>query len=360
MYNGIMNNMSNLFLLSNAVSRSISPENLNGAKGAGAMCELEDGSAKYAARDLGKGWKVNPFVRIAAGETLEIAGIEGPGAIQHIWMTPTGKWRNTIIRIYWDGQENPSVECPVGDFFLSGWQEYFQVSTLAVCVNPGSAFNCYWTMPFRKHCRITLENRAEEEVVYYYQIDYTLGEVPEDAAYFHAQFRRVNPLPYKDVYTILDGVQGKGQYVGTYMAWGVNNNNWWGEGEIKFYMDGDTEYPTICGTGTEDYFCGSYNFEDPHTHQDYVHFTTPYGGIYTVGQDRLYKCQKRFGLYRFHIADPIRFNSDLRVTIQALGWREGGRYLPMQDDIASVAFWYQTLPTAPFPVLGDKDYLEVI
>lgn len=360
MYNGIMNNMSNLFLLSNAVSRSISPENLNGAKGAGAMCELEDGSAKYAARDLGKGWKVNPFVRIAAGETLEIAGIEGPGAIQHIWMTPTGKWRNTIIRIYWDGQENPSVECPVGDFFLSGWQEYFQVSTLAVCVNPGSAFNCYWTMPFRKHCRITLENRAEEEVVYYYQIDYTLGEVPEDAAYFHAQFRRVNPLPYKDVYTILDGVQGKGQYVGTYMAWGVNNNNWWGEGEIKFYMDGDTEYPTICGSGTEDYFCGSYNFEDPHTHQDYVNFTTPYGGIYTVGQDRLYKCQKRFGLYRFHIADPIRFNSDLRVTIQALGWREGGRYLPMQDDIASVAFWYQTLPTAPFPVLGDKDYLEVI
>lgn len=360
MYNGIMNNMSNLFLLSNAVSRSISPENLNGAKGAGAMCELEDGSAKYAARDLGKGWKVNPFVRIAAGETLEIAGIEGPGAIQHIWMTPTGKWRNTIIRIYWDGQENPSVECPVGDFFLSGWQEYFQVSTLAVCVNPGSAFNCYWTMPFRKHCRITLENRAEEEVVYYYQIDYTLGEVPEDAAYFHAQFRRVNPLPYKDVYTILDGVQGKGQYVGTYMAWGVNNNNWWGEGEIKFYMDGDTEYPTICGTGTEDYFCGSYNFEDPHTHRDYVNFTTPYGGIYTVGQDRLYKCQKRFGLYRFHIADPIRFNSDLRVTIQALGWREGGRYLPMQDDIASVAFWYQTLPTAPFPVLGDKDYLEVI
>ena len=270
MYNGIMNNMSNLFLLSNAVSRSISPENLNGAKGAGAMCELENGSAKYAARDLGKGWKVNPFVRIAAGEILEIAGIEGPGAIQHIWMTPTGKWRNTIIRIYWDGQENPSVECPVGDFFLSGWQEYFQVSTLAVCVNPGSAFNCYWTMPFRKHCRITLENRAEEEVVYYYQIDYTLGEVPEDAAYFHAQFRRVNPLPYKDVYTILDGVQGHGQYVGTYLFWGVNNNNWWGEGEIKFFMDGDKDYPTICGTGTEDYFCGAYDFEDRHTHQDYA------------------------------------------------------------------------------------------
>ena len=310
--------MENLFRLSNAQSRSVSPENYTGAKGGGAMCELEDGSARAAARDLGKGWKVNPFVRIPAGETFTVADITGPGAIQHIWMTPTGSWRNTIIRFYWDDQEAPSVECPVGDFFCAGWQEYFQVSTLAVCVNPGSAFNCYWTMPFRKRCRITLENRAESEVVYYYQVDYSLGEVPEDAAYFHAQFRRVNPLPYKQVYTILDGVKGQGQYVGTYMAWGVNNNGWWGEGEIKFYLDGDTEYPTICGTGTEDYFCGSYNFEDPHTHQNYVDFNTPYGGLYAVGQDKLYKAQKRFGLCRFHIADPIRFQSDLRVTIQAL------------------------------------------
>ena len=214
MYHGMTNHMGNLYLLSGSVSRSISPENFTGAKGGGALCELEDGSAKWAARDLGKGWKVNPYIRVAPGETFEIANIQGPGAIQHIWMTPTGKWRDTILRMYWDGQEAPSVECPVGDFFCCGWQEYHQISSLAVCVNPGSAFNCYWTMPFRKHCRITLENRAEEEVVYYYQIDYTLGEVPEDAAYFHAQFRRVNPLPYKDVYTILDGVQGKGQYVG--------------------------------------------------------------------------------------------------------------------------------------------------
>lgn len=211
MYCGMSNHIGNLHLLSDAVTRSISPENYKGGKGCGGMCELEDGTAKSAARDLGKGWKVNPFVRIAAGETFEIADIAGPGALQHIWMTPTGKWRNTIIRFYWDDQAEPSVECPVGDFFCSGWQEYFQISTLAVCVNPGSAFNCYWTMPFRKRCRITLENRAEEEVVYYYQIDYALGEVPEEAAYFHAQFRRVNPLPYKEVYTILDGVQGKGQ-----------------------------------------------------------------------------------------------------------------------------------------------------
>lgn len=239
MYHGMTNHMGNLTLLSGSVSRSISPENFTGAKGAGAQCELEDGSAKWAARDLGKGWKVNPYIRVAPGETFEIANIQGPGAIQHIWMTPTGKWRDTILRMYWDGQAAPSVECPVGDFFCCGWQEYHQVSTLAVCVNPGSAFNCYWTMPFRQQCRITLENRGEEEAVYYYQIDYTLGEVPQDAAYFHAQFRRVNPLPYKEVYTILDGVQGQGHYVGTYMAWGVHNNGWWGEGEIKFYLDGD-------------------------------------------------------------------------------------------------------------------------
>ena len=277
------------------------------------------------------------------------------------------------------------MECPIGDFFCAGWGEYHQISSLAVCVNPGSAFNCYWSMPFRKHCKITLTNierklpedpdypmfmdqpcyNAEQPysknaVTMYYQIDYSLHEVAEDEAYFHAQFRRVNPLPYKDVYTILDGVKGKGKYVGTYMAWGVNNNGWWGEGEIKFYMDGDTDYPTICGTGTEDYFCGSYDFEDPFTHDRYLDFTTPYAGFHEITRDKLYRSQKRFGMYRFHITDPIYFEEELKVTIQALGWRSHHRYLPMQDDIASVAFWYQQLPTAPFPALPDKDYLEVI
>jgi hypothetical protein len=352
--------MENLTRLSNAITRSISPENITGEKGKGGMCELENGSAKVAARDLGKGWKVNPYFIIPAKSTLTIADIEGPGAIQHIWMTPTGTWRNTILRIYWDNSEFPSVECPVGDFFCCGWQEYFQLSSMAVCVNPGSAFNCYWCMPFKKHCRIELENRDEKDMTIYYQIDYTLTDIPEDAAYFHAQFRRVNPLPYKEVYTILDDVKGKGHYVGTYLAWGVNNNLWWGEGEIKFYLDGDTEYPTICGTGTEDYFCGSYDFEDPVTHDKYVPFSTPYTGLQVVNQDALYKVQKRFGMYRFHLNDPIRFDKDLKVTIQALGWRSGNRYLPLQDDIASVAFWYQTLPGAKFPELPDKDSMEII
>lgn len=360
MFHSMVNGMSDLTLLSDAVSRSISPENMTGEPGKGGMCEIENGTAGDSAKELGKGWKVNPFIRLDAGATVEIANISGPGMIQHIWMTPTGKWREVILRIYWEGQENPSVECPVGDFFASSWEQYARLNSMAVCVNPGSAFNCYWQMPFRKNCRITLENIGVDQVVYYYQIDYTLIEIPENCGYFHAQFRRVNPLPYKEVYTIVDGIEGQGTYVGTYMAWGSNNGGWWGEGEIKFYMDDDDEYPTICGTGTEDYFCGSYNFENQQTHA-YEEFCSPYSGLHQVIRpDGLYSSQTRFGMYRWHIMDPIRFKKKLKVTIQALGWRSGRRYLPLQDDLASVAYWYQTLPAKPFPELPSRNYLEIV
>ena len=357
-FNGLGMTMGTLSRLSAAETRSISPENFTGEKGKGGMAT--EGTGAYAARDLGPGWKLSPSVRIEPGDLFTLADIDGPGAIQQIWMTPTGTWRYAILRVYWDDQEHPSIECPVGDFFAMGWGQYAQLSSLAVCVNPGSAFNSYWEMPFRKRCRMTLTNTAEEPMVLYYQINYTLTDVPEDCAYFHAQFRRVNPLPYGEVYTLLDNVQGQGHYVGTAMAWGVNNNGWWGEGEIKFYIDGDDPYPTICGTGTEDYFCGSYNFENQATHE-YQPFTTPYAGLHQVIRpDGVYRSQMRFGLYRWHIPDPIRFRQDLRVTIQALGWRHGRRYLPLQDDIASVAYWYQTLPTVPFPALPNREALEVI
>lgn len=344
--------------LDNLKSRSISPENFTGEKGKGGMAT--EGTGKECARELGKGWKVSPSVVIKAGETFEIANIDGPGTIEQIWMTPTGLWRFAILRVYWDDQEQPSVECPLGDFFACGWNKYCQISSLAVCVNPGSAFNCYWPMPFNKKCRMTVENIDVDDMVLYYQINYNEGPVAENAAYFHAQFRRVNPLPYKDVYTIVDGIKGRGKFVGTYMAWGVNSAGWWGEGEIKFYLDGDDEYPTICGTGTEDYFCGSYNFETPDP-KKYTEYTTPYAGLpQVIRPDGLYKSQTRFGMYRWHITDPVRFEEDLRITIQALGWRTHGRYLPLQDDMASVAYWYQELPTAPFPELPEKNYLEII
>jgi hypothetical protein len=363
-YNGVDSHLGNLFLLSNAQSRSISPENFNGARGSGGKAETGTGSG--AARELGQGWKISPSVDIKAKTTFTIAEIDGPGSIQHIWMTPTGNWRWEILRIYWDDEPTPSVEVPVGDFFGMGWGQYSPLKSLAVCVNPGSAFNCYWPMPFRKKCRITMENIDDKDMTLYYSVDYLLTEVASNAAYFHAQFRRVNPLPYKGVVTLLDSVRGKGQYVGTYLAWGVHNNGWWGEGEIKFYMDGDKDWPTICGTGTEDYFCGSYDF-DTHTRNTagvneshYTEFNSPYSGLAQVIKgDGHYDVAQRFGLYRWHIADPIRFDKNLRVTIQALGWREGGRYLPLQDDISSTVFWYQSEPHGAFPALPSKDQLEV-
>jgi len=360
-FDGLYLDLGNLSRLSHAKTRSISPENFTGEKGKAGMSI--DGPALKPARDLGQGWKVSPYVVIKPKETFVLADVQGMGAIQQIWMTPSGTWRFAILRFYWDGEKEPSIEAPIGDFFACGWGKYAQISSLPVCVNPGRAFNSYWQMPFRRSFKVTLENMAEENFTIYYQINYTLTEVPEDAAYFHAQFRRVNPLPYKNVYTLLDGVKGWGHYVGTYMAWGVNNNGWWGEGEIKFYMDGDTNFPTICGTGTEDYFCGSYDFDAPGPDGviRYTEFTTPYAGLAQVIRgDGHYNVEQRFGLYRWHVMDPVRFEKDLKVTIQALGWRSGGRYLPLQDDIASVAYWYQVEPHAAFPKLPDKDYLEII
>jgi hypothetical protein len=318
-FNGLEMNLGNLSRLSSAQSRSLSPENFTGEKGKAGMAT--EGTGKNPSRELGQGWKVSPSVRIKAKSTFVLGEIEGSGAIQQIWMTPApiDRTRFNILRFYWDGETEPSIEVPLGDFFACGWGKYCQINSLPVCVNPGSAFNCYWTMPFHKKARITMENIDDQDMTLYYQINYTLTEVPKDAACFHAQFRRVNKLAAKDVYTILDGVRGQGQYVGTYLGWEVRSPGWWGEGEIKFFMDGDKEFPTICGTGTEDYFCGSYNFENRDTRL-YQTFSTPYSGLAQVLPPNVaYVPGQRFGLYRWHIADPVRFEKDLKVTIQALG-----------------------------------------
>jgi len=354
--------MGNLYQISKAKSRSISPENFTGDKGKAGMAT--EGTGENAAKDLGQGWKVSPSIVIKRKTTFTLAEIKGPGCIQQIWMTPTGKWRNSILRFYWDDEAEPSVEVPVGDFFACGWGKYAQLSSLAVCVNPGSAFNCYWQMPFRKKARVTMENIDDNNMRLYYQINYTLTHVPKDAGYFHAQFRRESPLKSKGTYTILDGVKGQGQYVGTYLAWEVHSPGWWGEGEIKFFMDGDKEFPTICGTGTEDYFCGSYNFDTkgPDGKNRYTVFCTPYTGLaQVIPENEVYKPGQRFGLYRWHIVDPIRFEKDLKVTIQALGWHktpEGSRYLQLEDDIASVAYWYQKEPHGKFPALPNREQLS--
>jgi hypothetical protein len=354
-FNGLDMNLGNLSRLSDAKTRSIGPENLTGEPGKGGMATLDHGSARDAASELGQGWKVNPFIVIPPGQTFTMAEISGSGQIQHIWMTPTGTWRYSIFRIYWDDEKEPSVETPVGDFFGMGWGKYAPLNSMAITVNPGSAFNSYWPMPFRKKCRITMTNINTKTMVLYYQVDYTLTKVPDDAAYFHAQFRRKNPVE-GGICTLVDSIQGKGQYVGTYLAWGVHNNGWWGEGEIKFYMDGDTKFPTVIGTGTEDYFCGSYNFD---VAGKYNEFSTAYTGLHQVIRpDGLYNSQQRFGIYRWHIMDPIRFDQNLKVTIQDLGWKDSGKYLVQQSDISSVVYWYQTEPHHHFPPLPSLADLE--
>ncbi len=276
--------------------------------------------------------------------------------------------RDFILRIYWDGQTQPSVEVPLCDFFGAPWIKYdeghtkgplVRLQSLPVCVNPNRGFNCFWEMPFRQSCRVTIENRHPKSVGHcFHQINYTLTDVPEDCAYFHAQFRRTNPVPYMEPYTIIDGIEGRGHYVGTVMGWGINNSGWWGEGEIKFYMDGDVDFPSICGTGTEDYFGGAYNWE---CDGQYVEYATPFMGMHQVLRpDGTYNSQHRHAMYRWHIMDPVRFEQNVCVTIQSLGWRSQGRFFPGQHDICSVAYWYQTLPTAPFPALPDRDGLEVV
>ena len=341
-------------------SFAITAENPTGEKGKGGMARIGEGSASEAARELGQGWKVNPYIVMKPCTTAVLADVEGQGAIKHFWIVDsTQGGRQTILRIYFDGQKNPSVECPLYDFFCNADNTaYRQVTSLPICYNPRRGLNCYFEMPYFKSFRVEIENIGSEEIHVYYQLDCEEKVIPADSLYFHAQFRRVNPLPYKENYTILDGIRGKGHYVGTYIHWGVKSNGWWGEGEVKFYIDGDREFPTICGTGTEDYFCGSYNFD---VNGKYTEFCTPYAGLSSSGNtDGTYACQKYFDMYRFHITDPVYFNEDLKVTVQALGWRSEGRYLPLQDDISSVAYWYSDNLEDEYPPFPTKDQLEII
>ena len=347
MYNGLGLGLGNLPRLSNAKSRSISAENFTGAKGAGAMAT--EGMGAGCARDLGRGWKISPSIVVHKHSTFTLADIEGPGAIQSIWMTGNVGSYDTILRIYWEGQDYPSVEAPVAAFFgnafannINGTTGSFpHLNSLPVLVAPNRGLNCFWEMPFRKHCKITLENISDDDKVCYFQINYTLTEVPDDVAYFHAQYRQAKPVDYKTEYVILDGVRGKGHYVGTTLNVNLNSaGGWWGEGEIKFFIDGDkADAPTICGTGTEDYFGGAWCFGDT--------YSTPFLG-YPLWRKEPGEVPKH-GLYRWHVPDPIRFETDLKVTMQALGWWPNWKYQPLQDDIASVGYWYQLDPHAPFP-----------
>ena len=349
--------------LSQAETRSISAENPTGARGAGGKATA--GTGAIAGRELGQGWKISPSIDLEPKATVALADIDGPGMIQHIWLTvhPTA-WRKIVFRVFWDDETTPSIETPIGDFFCSGWCERCNVNSLPIAVNPAGGFNSYWEMPFRHHARIEIENLSSDPIKgFYYQITYALGDIPAESAYLHAHWRRSNPLPYQTVHTLLDGVRVRGITLApispgasTTLVGGakVKSSSSWmvttiGQRSVA------PELKTISAApGTSNTPQGEYGI-----------YSTPFLGLpQVIRPDGLYRSQQRFGMYRWHIPDPIRFREDLRVTIQALGWRsqlEGQRrYLPLQDDIASTAFWYQTEPHNPFPAIGTLNDLEVI
>lgn len=345
--------LDKLCRIDNFKSYSICPENPTGERNQ--ACRAVTGTGAYFSRNLGPGFKMSPSVEIKAGEAYTLGEIQGMGEITHIWMTcPVDAWRDLILECYWDGETLPSVQVPVGDFFCNGWCEPVNVTSLPIAVAPRGGFNSYWCMPFRKNARLVLRNLYHKSCIVYYQIDYSIGETGEDTACFHAQFRRTNPTQDRQPHIILDGVEGQGHYVGTYLAWQSNSCDWWGEGEVKFYLDEDKEYPSISSTGTEDYFGGAYNFEQPEG--SYCEYSTPYLGLpQIIRPDGLYQSQQRFGMYRWHIEDRIRFGKSLKVSVQPLGVRCGNRFMCLREDIASTAYWYQLEPHVKFPELPSDD-----
>lgn len=340
-------------------SRAITAENQTGAVGAG-------GKELNGRKGLPCLWNLKK------DQVYTFAEIEGPGMIRHIWITvqDTGpqKLRNLILRMYWDGQETPSVEAPLSDFFGISHGRMRPFESMFQTTAEGRSFNCTFPMPFAKNARLTITNEMGEDAgMFFYQVDYTTGdEVTEETPYFHAQFRRVPKTTLQQDYVILDGVKGKGRFLGCNIGLVDRyheTNTWWGEGEVKFYLDGDTDFPTICGTGSEDYALSGWGLGK------YANLEA--GSALAGGK-------KYVSYYRFHGHDPIYFSEDLKVTVQQLGndgsmeqpdpegpfkpFIEAGEYLKERpggnyervDDMCSTAYWYQTLPTEPFPALPDK------
>ena len=282
-FNGLNMSLGNLPRLSKAQSRSISAENFTGEKGKAAMASK--GTGQGAARELGRGWKISPSVSIKAKSTFTVAEINGSGAIQQIWMTPAPLDKHPPAHSsLLLGRRDPNLRSrvPLGDFFACGWGKYCQINSLPVCVNPGSALQLLLEHALPQEGE---DHRGEPGRQRYDAL--LSGQLH---AHQGAGRRGLFPCPIppreqarrqRACTRSWTACRAAGQYVGTYLAWEVHSPGWWGEGEIKFYLDGDKEFPTICGTGTEDYFCGSYDFENPETHR-YQPFSTPYTGLAQV------------------------------------------------------------------------------
>lgn len=294
----------------------------------------------------GDSWSFEP------GQTREIANLQGPGAITHLWFTigarEPGFYRKIVIRAYWDDEKEPSVECPIGDFFGLGHGQYYRYNSAPIQIGDFGGLNCYWRMPFQKGARLTLTNECDNGFGIYFYVDYVKyapGALKfANTGYFHAQYRQGRPPdPDKD-YTILDAA-GRGVYVGCNYTIQLASPGWWGEGDDKFYIDGDTQ-PTIWGTGSEDYFGGAWGF--PNTSYANLYTGVPLNGFFDKGA--ITNC------YRYHIQDPVPFRKSLRVDIEhrGEGLNEQGKpagFLVRPDYIATVAYWYQKEPHAAFPPL---------
>ncbi len=340
--------MNDYFLLQDAQTFAFSAENPTGERAGGSRG--------------GDCTKLRPTVKIQPGETVTLVDTDGPGMIQNMWFTGY-VGHSFILRMYWDHCEMPSVEAPLSAFFGCAYDENFVdidgkypvLNSAMMLVAPGRGFNSFWKMPFKKHCKITMENRGVKESSLYYIITGCKQELPDSVAYFHASYRQAHPVTKGKTYTIIDGIQGKGQFVGVTLATGMNGNNTcWVEGEARMYIDDDL-YPSIHYTGTEDYFGGSYGFGNDIHIKKYQTFSGQYSGMYAILGDNseFYNGQQRFLLYRFHIPDPIHFENGFRMTLDNLGWT-GPRY----DDYTSVAYWYQSLPFQPLrPLPADNEMI---
>ena len=359
--------LGNLSLITEGRTRVATAENVDGRPGGGgcaapggptqaevlALGQLDPPEVGAPARDLGRGWKVRPCICLESGAETVLLKAGGPGVVRHIWITVgMEKWQDLVLRAYWDGEEEPSVEAPLASFFCAGMATRPPVITsLPINVNPTGGANCYFPMPFASEARITVENRNPARLDgFFYAITWEECPLAPEEGRFHASFRQSRPLEYGRDHVILDGVRGRGQYVGTHLSWQQNSSGWWGEGEIKFFLDGDRDFPSICGTGTEDYFGGAWCFKG--------NYSAPFLGYPQGDSDG--KPGNRHLLHRFHVMDPIRFREELRVSVQALGWRSERRFLPLRDDISSVAYWYQAEPHERFPDLPSRDLIEMV
>lgn len=358
--------LGDLCRVTDARTRSISAENPDGRKSGGAQARPgDDPWCSDAASALGRGWKVRPCARdIQPGQEVVLADVRGPGVIQHIWCTVLhGVQRELALEVYYDDAPEPSICTPLGDFFANGLNGAALVNSQPVVVAPKGGMNAYWPMPFRERIRIVLRNDGHKTLDwFFYQITWAEQDVPEDAGYLHATWRRDLTTRDRPEHVILEGLDAAGHYVGTYLAWNQLSNGWWGEGEVKFFIDDDPDdAPTICGTGTEDYFGGAWGFVMDHDTKELIPetYSTPYLGYHQFlwGKERgVGPRVPAHGLYRWHIPDPIRFARNLRVTVQALGWWPGEKYQPLTDDIASTAYLYLqgALPVPRLPSVSER------